>query len=216
MSPRSLSALKHTGELTITPLAISENAAFARHFALIVGAWNHVENGLGALLAKLIGTEPAKGVAIYIGLKAVSARQAVIRSAAKASLGEEDMSVLTLIFQELNAVQQLRNLMVHNLWAESKDLPGHLLLVPQQDWLGFRTQARVAVEYPAWFHTPPPGEMLSFANIQVYTIDDLERVFRRIDEVINNLGWFRELIGNSSPHREESLRILKSRVETAR
>jgi len=188
----------HPVDIQLGPEALQRRPELAVRLAAVVSSWAYVEETNGEILATLMGTQSAIGVAIYSKIYGTRVRRDVLGSAALTVLSGADLRLFDALMDETRSIQGARNDLVHELWGYADQLPDKLLLV------------RVSEHLPvmARKHWLVPREFLD--TVQVYTAADFDSLFARCQALYKHLTMFNATLALPPEQRDAGRQQLAS------
>lgn len=165
--------------------------------ASVVAAWAKVELNLGILLAALLDTAHARGVAMFNALTSTSAQRAVLKGAAEVALSGMALEIYDATMLMVDSVQKQRNPIIHGVHATSKHLPEKLLVIDSATALRLTAAMMVGGEDDEERNARRVERRDALlANIMVYSRKQFDALAVEMDECSKALGRLAARIGD--------------------
>jgi hypothetical protein len=187
--PQPLNRVVPNGTISLTPDALADKPEMAIVVTRILATWVEIEQQLAVILYRIIGGDHAATTAIYGILETQTLRKVALEAVAKVKLPPDDYSVFAAMLAAAERVATPRNQLAHWPWGICPERPNDLLLLANPDFLEQREIRRAAL----WSAQNSDGEKpdlrdfielqhIDPAHIQTYTLADLQRSLRDIQE----------------------------------
>jgi hypothetical protein len=186
--PQLLSSLLKSEDFRIefNPDAVRDDPPFAALLGEATARWANIESALGNILVEVLGSNVAAGLAMFSEIRGASAQLKTVQRAARAVLSDEALEAFEATMMAIESVRKQRNELVHGLWGRSPQVADALLLIDpayvrnkQVQIDEHRRSDRLAKA--EWEEVK---EVYGFdrTKIYVYTLDDLRRINRDLEE----------------------------------
>jgi hypothetical protein len=187
--PQPLNRVVPNGTISLMPDALADKPEMAIVVTRIFATWVEIEQQLAVILYRIIGGDHAATIAIYGILETQTLRKVALEAVAKAKLPPDDYPVFLTMLAASERVATPRNQLAHWPWGICPERPNDLLLLANPDFLEQREIKRATL----WSLQNSDGEKPNLrdfinlqhidpAQIQTYTLPDLQRSLRDIQE----------------------------------
>jgi len=187
--PQPLNRVVPNGTISLTPDALVDKPEMAVVVTRIFATWVEIEQQLAVILYRIMGGDHAATLAIYGILETQTLRKVALEAVAKATLPPEDYPVFLAMLAAAERVATPRNQLAHWPWGICPERPNDILLLAEPEFLEQREIKRAAL----WSAENSDGEKpdlrdfidlqhINPAHIQTYTLPDLRRSLRDIQE----------------------------------
>ena len=129
--PQPLSRVHPSPNVEVYPSAIA-NSRFASSAMRVIACWSHIEGDLGSLLARMLKSDIATGVAMYQALTSSDAKRAALAAAAAQALPEWQQILLQAVQKATRSSRDQRNDFAHGAWGIAAEIPDSVLLMPSK------------------------------------------------------------------------------------
>jgi hypothetical protein len=199
MPPQPLK--KYRGLITVGPEVLETRPALALRIAKIAAISSHLQMQLGLLLAALLRTEAATGVAMYLSLSGTRPQEAILTGAATHRLNKTDLDDFKhLMNKVVRPALTSRNNVVHRMWATSDEYADTLIAIDPNE------MAAELAEHPI----PPPvkrtdamylGSGKHPPTLMKWKKKDLIEVEKRLEKALSQACKFTALVLRKFPSR---------------
>ena len=204
--PNPFSRVVRDADIYLATNILDDKPEMAAVVGRIFALWASIEHRLRFLLIEIVGTRAQAAIAIYEYLTAEHLRLKALDQAAKTVLPTESYSVLLAATAAAESAQTPRNHLAHWMWGGCRQRPDLLALVDPvlMRELALRLQtyyeAKGLVECDGW-----DPEFIDPDFVLAYSIDDLKRAERDLDEVNRCLGLIGAYLfaGGANPQNEK-------------
>jgi hypothetical protein len=174
------------------PLALLKRPELAARIGLIAITWAEIERFLGMMIADMLGSDSALGMAIYLGLQSEGPQRTVIKAVAQDRLPTDLAKRVEAHLQALRDGSNGRNKIVHGVWGVADNLPSALI----------RIDRKIYLERYGRPLAPADAVALAGKDMEVWRRGDFRPVQRNLTEL---LGRGIELNSDILAHQNKDL-----------
>jgi hypothetical protein len=177
---------------------IEDRPAASALVGRIVTSWANLEVESACLLAELMGTNIPAAAAVFGALRNSRTQHDALIAAAQVTLDAQDLELFEAHEARKATLEKERNDLAHGCFGISVSIPDHIIWAAQVDYLMFSATKSDYEEFRR--------------KIYVYELGTLERIAQEMDELYQQLGFFRGYL--SARHDGiggQSFRILRYR-----
>jgi hypothetical protein len=183
-------ALRAPFSVTMDPASgLRQRPTLAAAIGVITGIYANIEHELGLIMASILGTDAALGIAIYLNLRAEKARHEVLRAAAESRLSTEHAAKIVGFWASLRDRSKERNNIVHGLWGFSDEHPKHLVLLSQRGSMRARAQDKRWVGTNITIKSSDVMAMTDKPRFMLYGERDFTDISNRLEECLKEALW---------------------------
>jgi hypothetical protein len=199
MPPQPISSVRSTVGVTFTPRAMEERPHLAVFIAQAIARWSSCEFTLGYILAKLLHTKAAVGMAMFESLTSTTAQLSILQAAAATTLSKREKELYDAIMVLVSAAAKQRNKLAHHVWGVSPSLPDALILADPK----YTRAYYVRVDAIQRKKSKQPPEFPDFPRDKafIYRQKDLEEVVQLIERTGGYLWNLMYVVDRDWPRR---------------
>lgn len=171
MPAQPLSRVRTKANIYFGVAAFQKNPDLAILPLLVIARWSTIDGTLALLLAKMLKSDIAIGVAMCQALASGEARRDALSAAARASLQRADLNLFDAVMKVIKPSRDRRNEFAHHIWGYSEDIPNALLLAEPKE------VANLLINFEAHNRTKDKGKFahdLDRSRVKVFKLSDLE------------------------------------------
>lgn len=152
-------------------------------------AWPNVEAEMAVTLGQLLGAENASALALFNSIRRSSSQRDALTEAAKVSLSDRDLELLSAILEVTKSIESERNALAHGHFGISDRLPDALIWMTTNSYVSIRTEQ--TLNGPTWDDRKHQNLLQS---LFVYRKPDIEKIFTEISELSSLWHRFTSLL----------------------